>query len=158
MLRSRITNFSSAASFALKMLECHKTHMTNFSWVQGKTAIGIICSGFFSRVCPLHSEVGLVRKLRPNNDLKPVGDTVDYKIKVYHTTRHPQVAGSIKIATWAQLTENIYLCSSQAHNETISSLSFYFNCLICHPWALHFSVRQRVLIYYQNSVKYLQVK
>lgn len=158
MLRSRITNFSGAVSFPLKMLECHKTHTTNFSWVQGKTAIGIICSGCFSRVSPLHSEVGLARKLRPNNDLKPAGDTVDYKIKVYLTTRHSQVAWSTKIATWAQLIENIYLCSAQVHNETISSLFFYFNCLICHPWALHFNVWQRVLIYYQNSVKYLQVK
>lgn len=47
MPRSRITNFSGAVSFPLKMLECHKTQMTKFSWVQGQTAVEIICSGCF---------------------------------------------------------------------------------------------------------------
>lgn len=155
-------NFSGAVSFPLKMLECHKTQMTKFSWVQGQTAIGIICLGCFSRVSPLHSKVGSSDQIMISNLLVSHWITKLKCIKQPDTRKQLEAPWSTKITTcWAQLTENIYLCSPQAHNETISSPFFYFNCLICHSWvpgALHFNVQQRVLVYYQNSVEYLQVK
>jgi len=73
------------------MLKCHKTQTTNLS----STGTGSYRdnakeenSDCFSRVFPLLSEVGLVGQLRPKDDLKPAGATVDYDVKAYQTTTH----------------------------------------------------------------------
>lgn len=95
MPKPRIAILSDAVSFLLKSLHAQMPQDTGDKSLLG-TGTGSYRnnakeenSDCFSRVFPLLFEVGLVRQLRPNNDLKPAGVTVDYEVKVYQTSRHP---------------------------------------------------------------------